>query len=396
MSFRTRILLACLIAAAAPLIIFALGARREVAQRLGAQFEARVQASTGVIRDDLAREAAALDGRLGALAARIADDPVQRAALVQSATGSTLRDYAARAMPASGLDYLLLLDDSGRVLSSGHFRNDYDRVTSAGEALLGTTQPVLVAARRPAGTFLALARAHPLTLAGRRFALAGGAEIDSAFIRRLARVADSTIVVTLSYPGGSLRSSAASMPMDGYREQLSMPFVDDGAGANAGVEAVWTINHSRAPLLSVQRGLDRWLLAAIAAAIVLALVIARLLAARVNRPLEELAANARRIDLDLPETSFAMRRDDEVGSLARVLDTMVQRLRTSITELRAAERRATVGDIARQVNHDIRNGLLPIRNVIRHLDEVSTEAPAQLPTVFAERVPTLHEGIGYL
>jgi len=108
------------------------------------------------------------------------------------------------------------------------------------------------------------------------------------------------------------------------------------------------------------------------------------------------ARRARRGELDRPDTSSATRRYDEIGSLARVLDAMVQRLRTSAAELRSAERRATVGDIARQVNHDIRNGLLPIRHVIRHLDEVAHASPADLPQVFAERAPTLHSGVGYL
>jgi signal transduction histidine kinase len=75
---------------------------------------------------------------------------------------------------------------------------------------------------------------------------------------------------------------------------------------------------------------------------------------------------------------------------------MVERLRASVAELKQAERRATVGDMARQVNHDIRNGLLPIRNVVRHLSEVAREQPAELAGVFAERHGTLAGGIGYL
>jgi signal transduction histidine kinase len=142
--------------------------------------------------------------------------------------------------------------------------------------------------------------------------------------------------------------------------------------------------------------MDRWFIAALAGALLLAFVTARLAAARVTRPLEQLARSAGRVELDRYDAVLATRRQDEIGALSRLLDRMVQRLRASARQLRETERRATVGDMARQVNHDIRNGLLPIRNVIRHLAEVAQESPADLGTVFHERAGTLEGGIGYL
>ena len=131
MSFRTRILWAALLAAIAPLLIFALLARREVKQNLRGQFSERVTASGDVIRQDLERHTRTLDARLRALAQQIENAPAQRAALLGLAERPVLLDYAAPAMTAAGLDYLLLLDSAGVVLSSGHFRNEYDRVFGA-------------------------------------------------------------------------------------------------------------------------------------------------------------------------------------------------------------------------------------------------------------------------
>ena len=64
--------------------------------------------------------------------------------------------------------------------------------------------------------------------------------------------------------------------------------------------------------------------------------------------------------------------------------------------VREAERRATVGDLARQVNHDIKNGLIPLRNVMRHLSEVQRDDPAALPAVYRERRQTVDSSIAYL
>jgi signal transduction histidine kinase len=121
-----------------------------------------------------------------------------------------------------------------------------------------------------------------------------------------------------------------------------------------------------------------------------------LLSRRISRPLQELAAKTAGIDLDRLDQDFATDRTDEIGVLSTLLGAMTTRLRTGTLRLREAERRATVGDLSRQINHDIKNGLIPIRNVVRHLSEVASTDPGTLPTVFGERVGTLDSSIEYL
>jgi signal transduction histidine kinase len=48
------------------------------------------------------------------------------------------------------------------------------------------------------------------------------------------------------------------------------------------------------------------------------------------------------------------------------------------------------------VNHDIKNGLTPIRNVFRHLAQLARERPKQLRGVFEERQATVDSSIAYL
>jgi two-component system sensor histidine kinase AtoS len=64
--------------------------------------------------------------------------------------------------------------------------------------------------------------------------------------------------------------------------------------------------------------------------------------------------------------------------------------------VRDAERRATVGALARQITHDIKNGLIPLRNVMRHLAQVARDEPGALPAIFAERQQTMTTSIAYL
>ena len=62
--------------------------------------------------------------------------------------------------------------------------------------------------------------------------------------------------------------------------------------------------------------------------------------------------------LDLDRLDLEFEGAAAVGTLSLVLGDLASRLRT--TARVRAERRATVGDLARQINHDIKNGLIPL------------------------------------
>src|SRR5256884_9333567 len=55
-----------------------------------------------------------------------------------------------------------------------------------------------------------------------------------------------------------------------------------------------------------------------------------------------------------------------------------------------------MGYRARQVNHDIKNGLIPIRNVFRHLGQAAGDSPDRLPAAFRDRQATVESSISYL
>jgi len=402
-SFRTRVLIASVIVALTPLALLTFGIRREVEKRLTAQYRARVDAAIAAVRDDVHRQGRTLDARLAALASGLEDDAGVRAGMLHGEEAPAVIEWAGGAMPLAGLDYLLLLDPSGRVLSSGHFRNEYDRAAAPLAAVLAAADgPVLVRARTAEGTFLALARGRAFELGGRRFVLAAGVSADRGFLDRLQRGEEADgLAVSLVRPEGdrpATAPAAVAPEADGaaMTAELPLPFVDDTGADATRDSARIVVMHSLAPLQALQRGMDLWFVAGLLGALVLAVVIAQVVSARVSRPLTELAQKTRRLDLDRLDVDFRSTRRDEVGALARLMGAMVERLRASVAQLRQAERRATVGDMARQVNHDIKNGLLPIRNVVQHLSEVARASPGELVGVFAEREGTLAGGIGYL
>jgi signal transduction histidine kinase len=396
-TFRTRLLAAFAVATAVPLGLLAVGVSRQLTTRLTAQHGLRVRGLVAVVGQDLARESAGVGGRLRTLARSLGDDNEFRLAIGGSGDARPyLLDWAEHAMPLAGLSMLQLQDSTGRILSSGHFRNEFDRLEPDLPRLVATTGDAgaLVRARAPDGPFLALARVDSLRVAGRRFTLVGGVAVDSAFLARFARGGD--VAVRLLLPDSAGADTLRRLTGDAVAAELPVSYVDARGDSARIAPARIVITHSLAELDALRRDVQRWFVAAIVIAVAGALALAAWLSARLSQPLAELAGVTGRIDLDGPDIELATGRDDEIGILARRLGAMTRRLRTSATRLRDAERRATVGDLARQVNHDIKNGLVPIRNVLRHLGQVQEQEPAALPGVFAERRSTLDSSVAYL
>ncbi len=414
MSFRARLLFAFLFVILVAMIVFAFAVRREVASRLTAQYQRRVNSLVVVIEEDLEGESDVIAATLEGLRDVVANDNGFRRGAVDRVVADRryLLDFAGTAMRLTGLSMLQVQDEAGRIISSGHFRNEFDRLEPELPELLGTVPGglALARARTPEGSFLALVRADSVRMGGRQFTLVGGTAVGRSFLARLARGEE--LRVTLAFPGGVLSSAEIADSVliaeavtgdssvtwaaseDRIAGEVVIPFADAERGELEAARLV--VTHPLTELQALRRRIDVWFLTALGATAAVALILANWLAARISRPLADLARKTSRIDLDRLDIDFGSRRKDEIGALSRLLGAMTDRLRASAGRLKEAERRATLGELARQVNHDIKNGLLPIRNVFRHLVQVARDEPDDLPTIFDERRGTLDSSIEYL
>ncbi|HYV98391.1 MAG TPA: HAMP domain-containing sensor histidine kinase [Gemmatimonadaceae bacterium] len=388
-TFKTRALITLSAAALVPLAFLATGVRSQLRARLVADYERRLDAVARVAREDLARESAAIAKRLSAVARAMPDDEQFRTAVLRADPEARryLLDYAGHAMELTGLAMLQIQDSAGRILSSGHFRNEFDRPDAATLRLVASARDtaLLLAVRTPEAPLLALVRADSLRLSGRRFYLVGGVAADELQAR--VRRGDSTRVDV----AWDLRDSVVPPEGAAFRV-VNLRYANDTTLKPARL----VLTQSRAELAGLERELNRWLIGAVGTAVIGVAVLAVWFARSLSQPMADLAQATTRIDLDGALVPLPVEREDEVGTVARRLDALATRLRASAGKLRAAERRATVGDMARQVNHDIKNGLIPIRNVLRHLGDVSERDPASLPGAFGDRRRTLDASVEYL
>ena len=396
MTFRSRLLIAFALATVVPLAMLGVGVRRQLTARLVAQHQQRVDGMARVAAQDVERESASIASRLSTLAGTLRTDDRFRMAAVRGDPGERayLLDWAEQAMRTTGLDMLQLQDSAGRIMSSGHFRNEFDRLEpEVPRALAMAKGAVLLRARAPEGPFLALVRADSVRVADRRFDLVGGVKMDSAFLRRFAREEGLRVALSIPIPRMLAPDDTSGLSARDANAVTALPiryFTDSLTTARL------VITYDIPELALLRRDVDQWFAAALMVVVAAGLALAIWLSRRLSEPLATLTHAASTIDLEGPELTVAASRDDEIGTLARRLGSMSTRLRASAARLRQAERRATVGDMARQVNHDIKNGLIPIRNVLRHLVQVQEEQPQDLATVFGERRSTLESSVGYL
>jgi signal transduction histidine kinase len=395
MSFRTRLFLAILLAVWLPLGALSWRVSRELDLRLTAEYEGKVGAVASIIENDLARESGAVATRLSTLATEVGRDNRVRLAVLQADQQSRqyLLDYAGRVMRLAGLSMLQLEDSTGRILSSGHFRNQFDRVEPELPRLLASMRDtlVLVRARTPDSTLVALTRMDSLRVGGKPLYLIGGIEAAHRLLSGLTR--DHDLAVALRYPG----TQEAQLAGGRVLRSVALPYVDISTGSAVGLDtARLVVIQSLGTLESLRHGITRWFALALALTLAGTFLVALWLSGVVSRPLRALADKTSRIDLDRLDQSFDTNRTDEIGALSRLLGAMTERLRSSTTRLREVERRAAIGDLARQVNHDIKNGLTPIRNVLRHLTQASQQEPQRLADIFEARRGTLESSVEYL
>ena len=394
MSLRGRLVLAFALVALTPLLIIGVGLRREVDRRLVHDFEARADAEVAAVAGELTRASTRLAGQLAALVTALENDNQLRRALTRPTDSDAgyLVDFAARHMALTGLALLRLEDDAGRIVSSGHFPGEAGRLTGAVTDSLEAHAPsiTLLATRAAGGDLLVLARIDSIVVAGRKYRVIGGLPADFAALGPLAGD-DRLQLERPGMPGTEASGSELSV------HQAAFDIVIVGDAVPAIVEqARVVVSADLRPLQAVRRRVDWWLGLGFGVTGLAVLLASWMVANRVSKPLADLAERTARVDLTNLDVDFSSERTDEVGRLSDLLSDMVRRLRVSRERLTAAERRATIGDVARQLNHDIKNGLTPIRNVVAHLSEVAAEEPEVMAQTFRERQHTLDSSIAYL
>ncbi len=346
-------------------------------------------------------------------------ESVLRMVVDLSRPGGDASLYVNEATPLAAshqLDFLDLLSGNGTIISSAswpaRFGYKEDWALSA-----PTGQPFLHLWPLPNGKAVALTAVGVVTLRGKKFYIVGGQRLDKQFLASLALPRGMHALLYLNttpaFSPGNLLSPSSSIVhaerlaslVDQVRHQkrpvtTTIDWTADPtsaetfytlplSGPRGHLLAVLLLGNSRRDLVLLVRYIRLTALAVGAASVLLGLALSWWAAARVARPVLELAGGARQVAAGRWDTRVDVSSRDEVGELARSFNRMTAQLVEQRERLLQAERVAAWRELARRLAHELKNPLFPLQITVENLQRARQSSPEQFDEVFRESTGTL-------
>ncbi len=165
----------------------------------------------------------------------------------------------------------------------------------------------------------------------------------------------------------------------------AMPLV----GRNNELLGVLLVGSSRKELVLLTNRIVITAVAVAAGALLIGLLVSLWVAARITRPVRELAEGAREVAAGRWETRIDVRGLDEIGQLGIAFNDMTRTLASQRDKLLQTERVAAWRELARRLAHELRNPLFPLQITVENLQRAKQLDAKQFLEVFNESTATL-------
>src|SRR5580692_4860786 len=169
----------------------------------------------------------------------------------------------------------------------------------------------------------------------------------------------------------------------------AIPLWGVGAGKDRPLLAILLIGNSRRTYVELKRHIRSAALLVGAGGIVLAILLSSWAAARVTRPVEQLAQAAQEVAAGNWNTQVDVLGTDELSQLADSFNQMTAELLGQKERLVQAERVAAWRELARRLAHELKNPLFPLQLTVENLVRARQQSPEQFEEVFRESSRTL-------
>jgi signal transduction histidine kinase len=162
------------------------------------------------------------------------------------------------------------------------------------------------------------------------------------------------------------------------------------------VMAVLVVAIARSGMVQAQQHIRAIAYGVAAGGILLAILCSLWIAARVSRPIEQLALAAEQVAGGNWEVRVPPRGRDEVSVLARSFNHMTEQLQSQRDRLVQSERVAAWRELARRLAHELKNPLFPLQLTVENLVRARELPEAEFDEVFRESTATLATEIANL
>ena len=406
-SLRARLIWGFSLVAVVPLCAALLLLGTRIRQTMDRQSGALLDADMSVLRGELVADSHGNAARVGMLAR---DAQLKRLFLVEGAGNGELQEFLAEQRFLLRMDYLAVTDTLGRVIADASFAPPSD-----GRWATAALETGLLPAARDSGVSapaladhsgMALDACMPIVYTGQRVGFVrGGERVDSTYLVKLKRTSGLELVLTdgegrvlvSTLPAPMARGLQHTDPsyrlvkVAGHtylRGETELPFVPVGS------------NHPKLTALASTAAADDAIAVLGSTALVLgvlgvllAIVLGVVWSHQVASPVARLAGFSERISRGEWDEPLAMESMRELQTLVDALERMRGDLRSYRDHLRASERQAAYGQMARKVAHEIKNPLTPIALSVQGLKRSYDQKHPDFGATLDEAVRTVGEEV---
>ncbi len=168
-----------------------------------------------------------------------------------------------------------------------------------------------------------------------------------------------------------------------------IPLLGAGNEREHSLLAILLIGNSRRTYVELMRRIRSAAIMVAGGGVALAILLSTWAAARVTRPVEQLAYAAQEVAQGNWYVRVDVTGDDELGQLADSFNRMTTELLGQRERLIQAQRVAAWRELARRLAHELKNPLFPLQLTVENLMRARQQTPEQFDEVFLEGSKTL-------
>jgi nitrogen fixation/metabolism regulation signal transduction histidine kinase len=160
-------------------------------------------------------------------------------------------------------------------------------------------------------------------------------------------------------------------------------------GEDGQLLGVLLVGNSQRPYIELRARIRSAVLLIGGSGILIAVVLSTWIAARVTRPVEQLASAAQQVADGDWNTQVPVSSNDELGQLAESFNQMTRQMLQQREHLVQTERVAAWRELARRLAHELKNPLFPLQITVENLLRAREQSPEMFQEIFRESTSTL-------
>jgi two-component system, NtrC family, nitrogen regulation sensor histidine kinase NtrY len=343
-----------------------------------------------------------------------------------SADSAAYFDLAHSLAESHQLDFLEILDWHGTIISSDQWPAKFGYADAAFDSLSeAVEQPAFLKLEElPDSTALGLFSIRSIHAGDHPVYVIGGRRLDKSFLSTLNLAPDMRVLLyqnrrdkfsadflldplagkspDLAHPGDKFAplveatrqynqemTGIINWSSDQADQEVFHAIPLRGVGKDQPLLGVLLIGNSRRSYVDLKRRIRDSALLVGGAGIFLAVLLGSWAAARVTRPVEQLAEAAQDVTAGNWNASVKVTGHDEVAQLAESFNRMTAELLAQKERLVQTERVAAWRELARRLAHELKNPLFPLQLTVENLIRARSQSPEQFDEVFRESSRTL-------